>query len=164
VKVVLSLALVCRYQSPQIGCIFVTVNSVNSVNILSFFPPVSVLCVSLHGASSFSNNNALFSLCQFVICVVNFWYFRARYFGVILVFFGDSCSEFTLWNTDAKFLPFCRRAFFSFVGRYFLLAIFDGDDSVSNSILCGLLTAADTSCSLDFWILILGLIAFFVDL
>ena len=28
-------------------------------------------------------------------------------------------------------------------------ANFDGDDSISNSILCGFLTAADTSCSLD---------------
>ncbi len=34
-KVVLSLSL-CRCQSPQIGCVFVTVNSVNSVNILYF--------------------------------------------------------------------------------------------------------------------------------
>ncbi len=56
------------YQSPQIGCVFVTVNSVNSVNsvnILSFFPPGSALRVSLHGPSTFSNNDALFLLSQF---------------------------------------------------------------------------------------------------
>ena len=64
-EVVLCPALVCCYQSPQIGCVFVTVNSVNSVNILSFFPPGSALCVSLHGASSFSNNDAVFLLRQF---------------------------------------------------------------------------------------------------
>jgi hypothetical protein len=52
-------------QSPQIGCVLVTVNSVNSFNILSFFPSGSALCVSLHGASSFSNNDALFLLRQF---------------------------------------------------------------------------------------------------
>ena len=79
-----------------------------------------------------------------------FLYFRARYFGVILVFFGGSCSELTLWNSGAEFLPFCRRAIFSFVGRYFLLLDFDGDDSTSNSVLRGFLTAANTSCSLDF--------------
>ena len=72
-KVVLSLALVCCYQSPQIGCVFVTVNSVNSVNILSFFPPGSALCVSLHGASSLTNNDALLLLRQFVICAVFFF-------------------------------------------------------------------------------------------
>jgi len=33
-EVVLLPALVCRCQSPQIGCVFVTVNSVNSINIL----------------------------------------------------------------------------------------------------------------------------------
>ena len=141
-KVVLSLALVCCYQSPQIGCVFVTVNSVNSVNILSFFPPGSALCVSLHGASIFSYNDALLLLRQFVIravnfviCAVNFLCFRARYFGVILVFFGGSCSELTLWNSGAEFLPFCRRAIFSFVRRYSLLLDFDGDDSTSNSVL-----------------------------
>ncbi len=52
---------------------------------------------------------------NFVICAVNFLYFRARHFGVILVFFGGSCSELTLWNTGAEFLPSCRRAIFSFV-------------------------------------------------
>ena len=79
-----------------------------------------------------------------------FLYFRARYFGVILVFFGGSCSKLTLWNSGAEFLPFCRRAIFSFVGRYSLLLYFDGDDSTSNSVLRGFLTAANTSCSLDF--------------
>ena len=65
-EVVLRPALVCCDQSPQIGCVFfVTVNSVNSVNVLSFFPPGSALCVSLHGASSFSNNDSLFLLRQF---------------------------------------------------------------------------------------------------
>jgi hypothetical protein len=41
--------------------------------------------------------------------------------------------------------PFCRSAFFSFVGGYSLLAIFDGDDSISNSILCGFLTVSMSS-------------------
>jgi hypothetical protein len=109
VKVVLSLALVCCYQSPQIGCVFVTVISVHSINILSFFPSGSALCASLHGASILSINDALLLLGQFVICAVNFLYFRARYFGVILVFFGGSCSEPTLWDSGAEFLPFCRR-------------------------------------------------------
>jgi hypothetical protein len=86
----------------------------------------------------------LYSCCvNFVICAVNFLYFRARYFSVILVFFGGSCSEITLWNTGAEFLPFCRRVFFSFVGGSFLVAIFYGDDSISNSILRGFLTAAE---------------------
>ena len=112
---VLCPALVCCYQSPQIGWVFVTVNSVNSVNILSFFPPGSALCVSLHGASIFSYNDALLLLRQFVIravnfviCAVNFLYFRTRYCGVILVFFGGSCSEPTLWDSGAEFVPFLQ--------------------------------------------------------
>ena len=46
---------------------------------------------------------------NFVICAVNFLYFRARYFGVILVFIGGSCSELTLWDSGAEFWSFCRR-------------------------------------------------------
>jgi hypothetical protein len=41
-------------------------------------------------------------------------------------------------------------AFFSFVGRYFLLAIFVGDDSISNSILRGFLTATLIHITLEF--------------
>jgi hypothetical protein len=41
-------------------------------------------------------------------------------------------------------------AFFSFVGRYFLLAIFDGDDSIPNSILRGFLTATLIHITLEF--------------
>jgi len=40
-------------------------------------------------------------------------------------------------------------AFFS-VGRYFLLAIFDDDDSLSNSILRGFLTATLIHITLEF--------------
>jgi hypothetical protein len=67
VKVVLALALVCRCQSPQIGCVFVTVNSVNSVNILYFVPLGSVLCASLHGASNLQTTTffTVESICNF---------------------------------------------------------------------------------------------------
>ncbi len=104
------------YQSPQIGCVFVTVNSANSVNILSFFLSGSALCESLHGASIFSNNDALLLMYQFicavnfVICVVILLYFRARYFGVILVFIGGSCIELTLWDSGAEFWPLQARS------------------------------------------------------
>jgi hypothetical protein len=104
------------YQSPQIGCVFVAVNSINSVNILSLFPPGSVLCVSLHGASRFSNNDALFLLCQF--CNL-----RRQFFCI----FGLGISVSFLSSLEA-----------------------DGDDSISSSILCGFLTAADISCSVHF--------------
>ena len=147
----------CCYQSPQIGWVFVTVNSVNSVNILSFFPPGSALCVSLHGASIFSYHDALLLLRQFVIravnfviCAVNFLYFRTRYCGVILVFFGGSCSEPTLWDSGAEFVPFLQARSSHFVGRYFLLAIFDGDNSIPNSILRGFLTATLIHITLEF--------------
>ncbi len=97
------------------GVFFVTVNSVNIVKILSFFASGSALCVSLHGASSFSNNDALFLLRRFCILRRQFFVFSGSAFGVIFVFFGGSCSELTLWNTGAEFLPSCRRVIFSFV-------------------------------------------------
>ena len=152
----------CRCRSPHIGCVFVTVTSVNT-NILSFFPSGSALCVTLHGASSLSSYDALLLLrhfCnlrrQFCVCGLG-----------ISVSFLSSLAALAVSSPFGTLAlnscPFCRRVVFSFVEGYFLLAIFDGDDSISNSILCGFLTAADTSCSLDFWVRVLGLCAFFVD-
>ena len=121
------------------------------------------VCIVCDGASSPSSYDALFLLRHFCnlrrqFCVCGF--------GTSVSFLSSLAalavsSPFGTLALNSR--PFCRRAFFSFVGGYFLLAIFDGDDSISNSILCGFLTAADTSCSLDFWIRILGLYAFFVD-
>jgi hypothetical protein len=123
------------------------------LSILStFFPSfrLGLHCVCPSTVLPAFRTTTLYSCCvNFVICAVNFLYFRARYFVVIPVFFGGSCSEPTLWNTGAGFLPSCRRAIFSFVLKiHFRPAAFDGDDSISSSILRGFLTAADISCSL----------------
>ncbi len=112
-KVVLSLALVCCYRSPQIGCVFVTVNPDNSVNILSFLLRQFFVFFGLDISVSF-----LSSLTAFAV---------SSPFGTLAL---NSC-------------PFAG-AFFS-VGRYFLLAIFDGDDSLSNSILRGFLDCCSHS-------------------
>jgi hypothetical protein len=110
------------YQSPQIGCVFVTVISVHSINILSFFPSGSALCVSLHGGSILSINDTLLLLRQFVICAVNFLYLRLD----ISVSFLSSLAALAVsppFGTLAlNSCPFAG-VFFSFVGRYFLLAI-----------------------------------------
>ena len=99
------------------------------------------------------SNNPSTTLCfccvKFVICAVNFLYFRARSFGVILVFFGGSRSELTLWNTGAEFLPFLQGCFFP--GGYCCSQFFfDGDDSIRIQFLRGFLTAADISCAFNF--------------
>jgi hypothetical protein len=64
----------------------------------------------------------LFEQRHFILVVSILWFepsifciFRTRYFGVILVFFGGSYSESTLWNTGAGFLSSCRCTIFSFV-------------------------------------------------
>ncbi len=145
------------FRSDGSSCIFIAVCSHSfstDLNCVPSFPSLGgcSLPSSLHGASSFSNNDALcllrkicnllpsfrlglhcvcpstmlpafrtMTLCAycvyFVICAVNFLDFRARYFRChsCLLYFGGSCSELTLWNTGAEFLPFCRRAIFSFV-------------------------------------------------
>ncbi len=89
------------------------------LSILStFFPSfrLGLHCVCPSTVLPAFRTTTLYSCCvNFVICSVNFLYFRARYFGVILVFFGGSCSEPTLWNTGTGFLPSYRRVIFSFV-------------------------------------------------
>ncbi len=95
------------------------------LSILSIFFPsfnLGLHCVCPSTVLPVFRTTTLCYCCvNFVICDVNFLYFRARYFGVILVFFG--------------------------AGRYFLPSNFDGDDSISNSILCGFFTVSDTSYS-----------------
>ncbi len=143
-EVVLHPVLVCCYQSPQIGCVFVTVNSVNSVNIPSF-PSGTVLCVSLHGASSFSNNEAFFFLRQFCDLCRQFFVFSVSVFRCLLWRLLQWAHPLEHWHW---ILALVRRAISSF-RRNFLVANFDVDDSISNWILRGFLTAADASCSLD---------------
>ena len=137
-----------------------------------FFPPGFALCVfpprcvqhPLRPASAQSLTTLCYYCVEFVICAVNFLYFRARYFGVILVFFGGSRSELTLWNTGAEFLPFLQAC---------VLLIYWRILSARNSLtattqfriqfLRGFLTAADTSCALKFLNSNLCLCALLVD-
>jgi hypothetical protein len=114
-EVVLCQALVCVTRVRKSGVFFF----LSILSILStFFPSfrLGLHCVCPSTMFPAFRTTTLYSWCvNFVICVVNFLYFRARYFGVILVFFGGSCSEPTLWNTGAGFLLSHRSVIFSFV-------------------------------------------------
>jgi len=104
-------------QSPQKG-VLLLLSSRLILSILYFFPFrsawVCIVCVLPRCFQPSNNPSTTLCFCcvKFVICAVNFLYFRARSFGVILVFFGGSRSELTLWNTGAEFLPFLQGCFF----------------------------------------------------
>jgi hypothetical protein len=98
--------------------VFLLLSSRLILSILYFFPFrsawVCIVCVLPRCFQPSNNPSTTLCFCcvKFVICAVNFLYFRARSFGVILVFFGGSRSELTLWNTGAEFLPFLQGCFF----------------------------------------------------
>ena len=106
-EVVLASTLVCHTRVCKSG-VFVTVNSINSVYSVLLCAWVCIVCF-LPRCAQLSVNNVLLLVRHFVTWVVNFCNlcrqflsFRARFLGVILLLFGDSCREITLWNTGAE--------------------------------------------------------------
>ena len=136
--------------------VFLLLSSRLILSILYFFPSrsawVCIVCVLPRCFQPSNNPSTTLCFCcvKFVICAVNFLYFRAPSFGVILVFFGGSRSELTLWNTGAEFLPFLQGCFFPLEDTAARNFFFDGDDSIRIQFLRGFLTAADISCAFNF--------------
>ena len=76
--------------------VFVTVNSINSVYSLLFLRSGWVWTLCFLPRSGQRRFVTCVSFCNLCRQVLSFW---ARFLGVILVFFGGTCRELTLWST-----------------------------------------------------------------